>query len=575
MTTLKQDPIDFAGFDQGLVLDETVKESRIYQIDPSTRGDTSLHYKATLEQEIIGYTRMNTIGIEIPTEMVFSSTATLDNPGYYPFQQSLHAEWGLLQWCYQMRILINDVPLEKEEAYRLPAMRASISDYKYDEDDYDILANLGLPYSVTSVNALNTVLRSDTPCLPYAANPRDLREKYERILRGCYSKPLSATITSSNKEYVDSRGTNLTVYQWICPFNQTIPLRFVCRAFRSQALLPPGTRIKIELFAHKFPQIFSVCQGGGYTVNGVTASASWFTIQGDIINKSPFIKYLSLDLSTDLKKQLQTFRAKHDTISFANDLLEEHHVPDNRTKLFNFQLQIQQQFPTHLLFRFTAIKTFAPIYTNTGVPTGRQFFAPTAENPYWKPLICNVMYFADSTCHLGGLLAPGTGAGGYANVFGNDNTIEILQVLKSGKLLIDYRSREVGIPNGNMNTNMDAYIFGLQSKESFTSLNRQGHLKGFESPIGSRWQNGTLSLILHPGGLTDLGVQPGDTNAFNINVKMELSKAFPTPDLLDIIVYIKKPSTFEIDAFDNTYVHMWPEIERNHIWSVIIPKLAN
>lgn len=578
--TLKQNPVRYAGFDQALVLDETVKESRIYQIDHSRKGDTSLYTTATIEQEIIGYTRMNTVVLEVPLDLTFTTNSARDTPLSFPHSQAYHAEWGLMQWCYQMRILINDVPLEKEEAYRLPSMRTTISDYKYDEDDYEILANLGLPYSVTKINAEPALSGANIDVilsLPYQSNPAPLRDRYENLMKASYSRPLRLDGDQFTTTYTDDRGgiaNNAIWFTFTQKFRQTIPLHFICRAFRSKALLPPGTRIKVEIFAHRLPQVFCVAPGPYPGTNGVAVRSSWFTVAADMKQNSPFVKYLSLDLSNDMKKQLVDYRKKSDTISYANDLLEEHHVADERSRLFNFQLQIQQQFPTQLLFKYTALRTFCPIATAANTPADRYFFAPTDAVPYWKIAASDQMYFADSSCHLGGF-APTGNTVEFADLFVNDNTIEYLQILKSGKLLVDYKSRESTYINGSMNINSDAYIFALQSKESFTSLNRMGHLRGFEMPIGSRWRNGALSIILHPGGVTDLGLQPGDTNAFNINVRMQLSKVFPFADLLDFKIYIKKPSTFEIDAFDNTYVHMWPEIEKNRIWSVIVPRLAN
>lgn len=550
MAKFTKSPSAFAKWEQKIFHDETVKKSMIYYSDPFQKGNDVKFNRTTLEYSLIENVPSKQMILEVPLELRLDTNNApnaFNGPYTYNTRRAFHAEYGLLDWIYKFEVSMNGQPLHLNEESRLSLLKLNLSNYKFSEDDAKLIAQFGLPFSVTQNDIVTQQVsfNSSYANSQYRENPIMIREHYEDLLANVRSTQEFQSFEYQNRWVDQTFHVNTRILR------QCIPLHMLFPFFRSDAILPAGTQFTIELWAHKKPRVISVDSVLPNNEFG-EPTASWYTVRAVIDTKSPRLVCGTKILEKAFAESLNEWRVKNDAINFYTDIIEDSIVQTTNGKEFDASIVIQRNLPMQIFARFVANETLIPNKID-----GMAYFEPTNDKDYFYVRSIVSFVFADSCCHID-VAIPSEPT--YLL-----NNIKQLRFTIGGQKYIEYDDRDDNSFGGAF-VSADGYIFKTMSKNSFTSLVPLGTMPAFEKYLGERAKNGTYSFML---GEFDVATTSADMDMKNIRMQLNLYEELPS--YITLRVARKLPAIIELGVAGEVAIVRWPEIKEGQKITVLYP----
>ena len=525
MAEIVQDPIEgVMNCDQYLVYDSTYIESKLIEETTTAIGQDALYQSRQIRATLPSFTHMDYLVLSIP--MVIRQYLPTGSAGPYSQQYDnlMMADMGIMNAFWTIMTTLNNQNIAKEEDNKLRNLKLTMVDYKYDDDDYRILGNWGLPITQT-FNYTN----ENEECMSFSLNPPVWRETFVRLMRSADSE-LNGVVT---QQTIQTQVFDVYTLRATLP----LPLKYIYRQFRARGRLPTGLEIITRIQAYINEQVFAVFPGRqGYITTQCDVSAS---------NNIKFY-YVYDYVKQGVEQMLKEFRLSRPMV-YVNELTEEYVMSNNGSSIYFQNITIQQQMPNEFIIRFLSQET-----------GGTQ--ADTNVAPYY--ISSNSAYFANSNVSIS--------TNGLVDAY-TPNSINQIDFFNSGKLIYSYIPNQI-TSSGSVHISAQDYIFGVMQKQSNLSLNL-GHISKPTNFLNGGLIAGPISFIYRPGGEANIGVQHGDLKAYNIRVSIVLAK--PLNPNFYISVTRKIPAMLTIDALNKVHQQMWPQLEKDNVIQIVQPTLSS
>ena len=546
---VEEDPVDvIMNCDQKQISDNSFKLSKNEYEISSKRGQTNLYQISEITLTLPNVVSMDSLVLSVPLVIFQHSNTLLTNiQKLAMIPRMLNSNMGIMNAFWKIKIFINDESVDNDESSKTHVMKQTMIDYKFDDDSYSWIGCWGVPFTQTIVTNEADQIEN----LAWRQNPVGWRDKYYNILQSCL------TINNGNKygePYLITNGTGTiaTIDQTATSFVLPLPLYSICRAFRSKARLPLGTKITIQFQTLKFQQPFSV-MSNTFSLLNYNMYTAW-------INPTLTIKlnYVYDELNPEVESAINMFRGSQ-FCTYNNSVIEEFLFPGGTGPVFMRNITNQQQLPSQLSFSIVNYNTNCAIYK-----------PPLVTDPlgsYPILIITNWVQFAESDGFISNSIITN-------NLKDFGNFIKELQIWTSGKLIYKLESEDSNTSLGNQNPSANDVIFkNYYQKNSFLNLTQMNTLVGPMKSFTNKIVNGNYRIIMQPGGEIQEGEVPKPEDATNIKIQLIIKETMDENTYLSILRQI--PTQLTISATNTTRVRKWPNLEENGILKVIHPKLAN
>lgn len=550
MSEYVSDPVtELMNCDQRIIYDSSYERTKFGYAITSERGHTSLYNIYKINTLLSNIAAMDTMVLTIPiTISCYLADDRPTTPAGTPeiFTNALWADMGVMNAIYQLDIKLAGQSVGKAENIKLRNLKSTAVDNKFDDDEYSVIGKWGVPktqsYTYTTDAAKEVYPQGGNPA--WIANDKTWRDSFLVLLMS-----LDAKINGDYEAVTlpSTDGLEHTMRKYTTTVNLALPLKYINRAFRSNARLPANLPIHIELTSFKKERPFGVIPfNGGYLTTYVA---------GD-----PKFVYAYDEVKQSIKSLINEFRLSSH-MSYTNDLLEEFTFNGSKTRSLQANVSVQQQLPTEFIIR---------VYSEVGYTDNAE--SKNSEDLVVPYFVGNLIaWFPDSLVNMA---TDGTTDGRPNGLIDNtSNKLKNLRFKNSGQAIYDI-PLEDDQRNGNFNPSAYDYILMTMSKSSYLNVgNNLTNQKGPSNFLSSKMINAGFTFIYMPGGQVNLGVQPGDTSSFNIVIEFDMEKELASGISLSILKKI--PSMLMIGPENNVRELMWPQIEQDNVITVIQPKMAN
>lgn len=522
---VERDPIeDIINADQHLVYDDSYEITKIFEEGTSSKAPTATWNTAVIESVLPSYVHMDNFILSIPVIISIAQFGTPVDVQTLDFANCFFADMALLNIFFRIELQLGGQNINKGDDNKLRNLKASVVDYKYNDDDYKIIGAWGIPQP-SVYNGSATL-----PAITTTLIPQQWRDTWYRLLQSCSDGP-NGNGTPQTTQTINGKTAKVNELQMSIP----IPLKYLFRVMRSRGRLPTGLKVKISIQGYNTRQII-----------GSSRDNFQISALADIDANTPKLYYLYDYVSPGVEAIINEFRLGQ-SLSYCNELLEEFSFSSENTKTFKQMITIQQQIPTEFLIRFMVNNTVSDSATE-------EYIAATSKAPYPYLVAKNKLSIADSLSSL------------------KDNFIKSLQIFSSGKEVFRFQLDTI-LKNGSVIPSAHDILYQGMKRNSYLQLNRQGKTSGPLNYFAAQNCGGMFSFIFSPGGESNIGVQTDDKDANNIEIVIDLEK--PLDPNISINILRKIPAMLKISALNQVHQQMWPQVEQDGIIKIVMPRLAN